>query len=67
MTTSRRHSNSRRNNRRKNNKKTIVPQLVVCSNCGTMNLPHRVCAECGYYKGKLVIVKRVKEKKQTAK
>jgi len=66
MTTSRRHSNSRRNNRRKNNKKTIVPHLVVCSNCGALTISHRVCTECGYYDGKLVIVKKIKEKK-TAK
>jgi len=66
MTTSRRHSNSRRDSRRKNNKRIVVPHLVACSNCGAMILPHRVCRECGYYNGKLVIPKKVKEK-QTAK
>jgi len=66
MTTSRRHSNSRRDSRRKNNKKLGVPHLVPCSNCGTLKLPHRVCGECGYYAGKLVIAKKIKEK-QSAK
>lgn len=63
MTTSRRHSNSRRDSRRKNNKRIIVPQLVVCSNCGAMILPHRVCRNCGYYNERMVIIKKVKEKK----
>ncbi|HOQ82214.1 MAG TPA: 50S ribosomal protein L32, partial [bacterium] len=49
-----------------NNKKTIVPHLIVCSNCGALTPSHRVCTECGYYDGKLVIVKKIKEKK-TAK
>lgn len=62
MTTSRRHSNSRRDSRRKNNKKVIPAALVKCSNCGAMKIPHRVCLECGYYNGKLVIAKKIKEK-----
>jgi len=66
MTTSRRHSNSRRDARRKNNKKIIHPHLVKCKNCGEMTIQHRVCTNCGYYDGKLVIAQKVKEK-QTAK
>lgn len=65
MTTSRRHSNSRRDNRRKSNKRIEMLQLVPCPNCGAMILSHRVCNECGYYKGKLVIAKKVKEKQTT--
>jgi large subunit ribosomal protein L32 len=30
--------------------------LVQCSNCGEMRLPHRVCPNCGYYKGREVVV-----------
>ncbi len=62
MTTSRRHSRSRRDSRRKNNKMIISPDLVVCSNCGELKLPHRVCGECGYYDKRLVIAKKIKEK-----
>ncbi len=25
-----------------------------CSNCGSPKLPHRVCPECGFYKGRQV-------------
>ncbi len=30
--------------------------LVQCNNCGEMRLPHRVCPNCGHYKGREVIV-----------
>jgi len=29
--------------------------LAVCSNCGEMRLPHTVCPNCGFYKGREVI------------
>lgn len=35
-------------------------QLVECSNCGSLRLPHTVCGECGYYKGEQVV--QVREK-----
>ena len=28
-----------------------------CSNCGAIIRPHRVCNECGFYKGKKVLSK----------
>ena len=35
--------------------KLIAPNLVKCPHCHEFKLPHRVCKECGYYKGKEVI------------
>ncbi len=29
--------------------------LVLCSECGARKLPHRVCNNCGTYKGRMVI------------
>lgn len=29
--------------------------LIQCSNCGEMRLPHVVCANCGHYKGREII------------
>ncbi len=29
--------------------------LKACSNCGAKKIPHRVCLECGFYKGKKVL------------
>ncbi len=34
-----------------------APTYVTCPNCGTTVLYHRVCNECGYYKGELAIEK----------
>lgn len=31
------------------------PGLSICPQCHQPKLPHRVCPECGYYKGKEVI------------
>jgi len=31
------------------------PIVAICPKCGNKVLPHRVCLNCGYYKGKLVI------------
>jgi len=36
------------------------PNLIECPRCHSLTLPHRVCPECGYYKGRQVI--KVKEK-----
>jgi large subunit ribosomal protein L32 len=32
------------------------PNLIACPNCWKPCLPHRVCPECGYYKGRTVMV-----------
>jgi len=50
------HSKQRRNKRR-SHLKVDEPTLSKCSNCGSTVLYHRVCPECGYYKGKLAIEK----------
>ncbi|MGH9340726.1 MAG: 50S ribosomal protein L32 [Acidobacteriota bacterium] len=50
----RRHSKSRRGKRRSHDHLT-EPNLSICSNCGSPVLPHRVCSNCGHYKGRQVI------------
>ncbi|RBW70224.1 50S ribosomal protein L32 [Bacillus taeanensis] len=37
--------------------KLQVPGMVKCSNCGEYKLAHRVCKECGSYKGSEVVSK----------
>jgi len=39
------------------NKGLEANKLIKCSNCGADIRPHRVCSECGFYKGKDVINK----------
>ena len=41
--------------KRRTHFKLSVPGMVVCPNCGEMKLSHRVCKECGSYKGKVVV------------
>ena len=41
--------------RRAYNRVLKLPQLATCSQCASPALPHRVCAECGYYDGRQVI------------
>ncbi|MFA6200631.1 MAG: 50S ribosomal protein L32 [Bacteroidales bacterium] len=51
-----RFSQTRTAKRRTHHKVESV-QLSTCSNCGISVVYHRVCPECGYYKGKLAIDK----------
>jgi large subunit ribosomal protein L32 len=38
------------------NWKATAPTLVECPQCHAQKQPHRICAKCGYYDGKQVIV-----------
>lgn len=53
-------SKSKRNMRRSHHK-VSTSSPILCSNCGELVIPHRVCRACGYYKGKLVL-KRLEQK-----
>lgn len=57
----RKHSKGRRDRRRAHDS-LLVPNLVACSNCGAMRLPHTVCPKCGHYQGREVF--EVKQEKQ---
>ncbi|MFN2235177.1 MAG: 50S ribosomal protein L32 [Anaerolineales bacterium] len=43
-----------RRNKRRTHDSLKASNLVQCSNCGEMRLPHRACPDCGYYKGREV-------------
>lgn len=40
---------------RRANYKAIAPTFMVCPNCGAAVQYHRMCTDCGHYKGKLAI------------
>ena len=61
----RKHSRSRRDKRRANWKLTL-PSLSKCPQCGKMLIPHRVCPQCGFYRGKQIIEVKEKKKKTAA-
>ena len=48
------HSKARRDSRRAQWKMT-APNLVKCSKCGALMMPHRVCKACGSYNKKEII------------
>jgi large subunit ribosomal protein L32 len=48
-----------RRDKRRTHDKAVAPTLANCSNCGTAVLYHRVCPECGFYRGRLIIDKQV--------
>lgn len=47
-------SKSKRDMRRAHHRLRPV-NLIECSNCGELKLPHHVCAACGHYNGREVI------------
>lgn len=48
------HSRARRDQRRAHHA-LRRQNLVECPNCGSQRMPHRVCPECGSYKGRTVL------------
>jgi large subunit ribosomal protein L32 len=50
----RRHSHAR-GAKRRTHYTYDAPTYQTCSHCGQPKLPHHVCPNCGYYKGKPVI------------
>ncbi len=57
----RRHSIARKGKRRAAIK-LAVNRSVICKNCQNLYLPHTVCANCGYYKGKQIIATKLSKK-----
>lgn len=51
----RKHSTQRRRTRWAN-KHIIASAFTKCNNCESTLMPHVVCQECGYFKGRKVIV-----------
>ncbi|MEZ0328643.1 MAG: 50S ribosomal protein L32 [Dissulfuribacterales bacterium] len=49
-------SRSRRGNRRSHDALSLQ-SLALCPQCDTPKLPHRVCPNCGTYRGKVFIQK----------
>ena len=47
----------RQDKRRSNVWKLDTPAFSICPQCGELKAPHKVCGNCGYYKGREVIKK----------
>ncbi len=49
-----RHSRTRRNMRRAHDA-LAATEAYSCPQCTSPKLPHRICPQCGFYKGREVI------------
>lgn len=47
----RKTSKARKNKRRSAVWKLEVPAMSKCDRCGELKAPHKVCKNCGFYKG----------------
>ena len=59
----RRHSKAR-GRKRRTHWKLAKLNLVPCSQCKQLKVPHEICKVCGYYAGRQVIEIKKKEKKK---
>ena len=48
-----------RRDKRRTHYKAVAATISNCSNCGTAVEYHRVCGECGYYRGKQAVEKSI--------
>jgi len=55
MAVPKRKTSKTRRNKRRAHYKLEAPNLVRCPQCDALKEQHKVCGECGYYKGKEVI------------
>ncbi|HMK37272.1 MAG TPA: 50S ribosomal protein L32 [Desulfomonilaceae bacterium] len=44
-----------RRDKRRTHKKVAPVNLVQCPGCSQPMMPHRICPNCGFYKGRTVI------------
>ncbi|KIL38084.1 50S ribosomal protein L32 [Gordoniibacillus kamchatkensis] len=44
-----------RRDKRRTHFKLEVPGMVKCEQCGELKLSHRVCKNCGTYKGREIV------------
>ena len=51
MAVPKRRTSKSKKRMRRTHYKAVAPTLAPCPKCGEMRMPHRVCPNCGYYKG----------------
>ncbi|MFH0799072.1 MAG: 50S ribosomal protein L32 [Pseudomonadota bacterium] len=55
----RRKSKGRKNQRRAHHMIVDAPSLAICPQCKRPKMPHRVCIQCGFYKGREIVKQAV--------
>lgn len=51
MAVPKRRTSKARKRKRRTHYKATAPALTPCARCGSPKPSHRVCPECGYYRG----------------
>ncbi len=59
MAVPKRKTSKQRKRKRRTHDNAEKATLMSCQNCGATVRYHRVCSECGHYKGNLVIEKEI--------
>lgn len=55
MAVPKKRTSKTRKRKRRTHWKLKNPNIIKCSNCDEYIMPHRVCPECGHYKGEKVV------------
>jgi large subunit ribosomal protein L32 len=55
MAVPKRKTSKARRDKRRAHDFLVTPPRSICPQCAAPKLPHRVCAECGSYKGRTII------------
>ena len=55
MAVPKRRTSSARRDKRRAHDALVLPPRSRCAQCGEPKLPHRVCANCGTYRGREVV------------
>jgi len=55
MAVPKKHTTKSKRNKRRMHIYLTQPPLVNCPKCGKPKLPHVICSNCGYYKGREII------------
>lgn len=55
MAVPKRRTSKAKRDKRRSHDALAVPTRTNCANCGGSKMPHRVCPNCGNYRGRVVI------------
>ena len=55
MAVPKKRTSKQRKRKRRTHIKAEAPTLQSCPRCGDPKMPHRVCPNCGYYRGEAVL------------
>lgn len=55
MANPKKRTSSRKRNMRRSHHHLSPAHMIRCSNCQELKMRHRICPNCGYYKGRQIV------------